>query len=779
MLQQKWTIDKIQDWLEKIDKGMITFQEGKAWEILWQLDQVEWVDGEQSQHKAQLFAMLAKARYDRIGKIDPLVERWTNEALQKNHSSVIAHELRVEMLINFLKSIPIPNKFPPIRETDHSSAKKQTAKEYEEIAERFFNYYETYKEMSTEVQDSLPFISENSNAKLKLLSDLIEQFQSPFDSILKAVRQYASSVQGVYYSATQFQEVAKATSEIEQLMGRWNAERANELQSKEQSALQELKAMIGLEEIKERVRELYQFLHYQKERMRQGFQAKDSINLHMILQGNPGTGKTHLARLIAKIYNELGLLDRDEVHEVDRSRLVGAFVGQTEENTLKAIEEAKGGVLFIDEAYTLKRTGAAGNDYGQTVIDTLVSAMTSGKYAGTFAVILAGYPEEMRSFLRANPGLRSRFPDQNQLELVNYSLEELVQIGEQVAIENDYILTIEAKREFMKRIEKAQVDESFGNARTAKNIILDAIFQKGARMSLENPQTDDFVFLEANDFKGKSPTKIELSARDELDDLIGLEQVKKEINQLTSFVHIQQLRREKGMKTLPLQVHSVFTGNPGTGKTTVAKLYAKSLREIGLLKRGHLVVVSRADLVAGYVGQTAQKTKEKVKDAVGGVLFIDEAYSLLSKGQGDFGKEVINTLIQQMTEYEENLAVVLAGYGEEMEELLSSNPGLRSRFKKHISFPDYGQSELLKIILLRANHAGYQFGAEVKETLTKLLPEAGHAGNGRFAVDIFDQLAQTQSLRLSDRLENEQLDVEELSTIKEEDVLQVLGNRGI
>ena len=328
--------------------------------------------------------------------------------------------------------------------------------------------------------------------------------------------------------------------------------------------------------------------------------------------------------------------------------------------------------------------------------------MTSGKYAGTFAVILAGYPEEMRTFLRANPGLYSRFPEQNHIHIDDYTVDELVKIGEKVVIENDYFLSQDAKMELEKRIDQAKVDESFGNARTVHNIIQEAIFHKGAKTSLENPQMDDFVLLEAVDFQETINVGEEEDALVMLEQLIGLVEVKKEIKQLMSFVRIQQLRRERGLQSIPFQLHSAFTGNPGTGKTTVAKLYAKALNEMGLLKRGHLVVVSRADLVAGYVGQTATKTKEKVKDALGGVLFIDEAYSLVSGGQGDFGKEAINTLVQEMTIHNENLVVILAGYANEMDQLLDSNPGLRSRFKKFIHFPDYKDQELLQMIEWRA-----------------------------------------------------------------------------
>ncbi|WP_227936071.1 AAA family ATPase [Alkalihalobacillus deserti] len=776
MLQETWTVEKIELWLQRVSSGEERFQEGKAWELLELLEESDDANKRVVPNKSVLLSMLAKARFERVGKVDHLVDRWLNEALNSDPANALAHQLKVNEFLHFLKAIPIPDKFPPIRETDHGSAKKITASEYEQIAERFFVYVETYENLWKDVKSSLPYVEDVDQVQMiDTISYLIVRFQDPFKTILKATKEYADSLTGVYYSASQFQEITKSTKQIEQLMNEWNDELfSSKVTQNDVTALDELQNMVGLEGVKERVEKLYQFLHYQQERVKQGFHTKDGINLHMILQGNPGTGKTHLARLIAKIYFELGLLERDEVYEIDRSQLVGAFVGQTEENTLKAIERAKGGVLFIDEAYTLRRAGAAGNDYGQTVVDTLVSAMTSGQYAGTFSVILAGYPEEMRTFLRANPGLRSRFPEQNQIEIDDYSVDELLEIGELVAIENDYLLTSEAKKEFVKRIENAKVDESFGNARAAKSIILDAIFQKGAHMSLENPQADDFVLLEAEDFKETNHHIEEKTARSELENLIGLEQVKKQVTQFTSFVRIQQLRRETGLQTLPLQVHSVFTGNPGTGKTTVAKLYAKSLREIGLLKRGHLIVVSRADLVAGYVGQTAQKTKEKVKDSLGGVLFIDEAYSLLSAGPGDFGKEVINTLVQEMTEHEENLVVILAGYTKEMNALLESNPGLHSRFKKHIQFDDYSKQELIEIIERRAEQTGYRFTSEAKEVLSQMVSESGHKANGRYAVDLFEELIQIQAFRL---VEYEKLEPKQLATIEKEDVQLLVSTK--
>ncbi|GAE24432.1 hypothetical protein JCM9140_359 [Halalkalibacter wakoensis JCM 9140] len=771
MLQDRLNKEEITACIEKWEQDIAAFHEGKAWELL---EQIEGRDDQEFvvTYRAKLFAMLAYTRFQRTEQMDPLVERWVKEALKGDPTNVFSHRLKVEAFFTYLSNVPIPSKFSPIRETDHSAAKKKAATEYYEQATSFFEYIHSLEERYLAALESLEFVEDQELVKnLKQLVQLIEELKEQFQLILTTAGQYIDSVSSVYYSASQFNEIVTATRKITSIRETW-IELLSEKWTTQQrkTALEELHEMVGLTDVKNRVKRLYQYLNYQKERIRQGFHSVDGINLHMILTGNPGTGKTHLARLIAKIYYELGLLERDEVYEVDRSQLVGAYVGQTEENTTKAIERAAGGVLFIDEAYSLKREGAAGNDYGQTAIDTLVSSMTSGKYAGTFAVILAGYPNEMRRFLRSNPGLRSRFPEQNQIEISNYSIEELLEIGEKVAIDNDYVLSTRAKQACRQRIEKAQVDESFGNARTVKNIVLDAIFHKGSTIKLEQTEAEDFVFLQAENFESKVDSKESQRAKYELEQLIGLEKVKKEIIHLTSFVEIQQLRREKGLQALPLQVHAVFTGNPGTGKTTVAKLYAKALNEMGLLKRGHLVVVSRADLVAGYVGQTAEKTKEKIKDALGGVLFIDEAYSLLTDGHGGFGKEAINTLVQEMTEHEENLVVVLAGYSKEMDQLLNSNPGLRSRFKKHVHFDDYSRDELVQMMEKRGEKIGYFFTNAAKEQLSEQLAEQGHPSNGRYAMDLFDRIVQAQALRL---INQNDVNEEQLTILEKVDVENV------
>ena len=204
---------------------------------------------------------------------------------------------------------------------------------------------------------------------------------------------------------------------------------------------------------------------------------------------------------------------------------------------------------------------------------------------------------------------------------------------------------------------------------------------------------------------------------EELNSLIGLMEVKREINILISYVRLQKRRKEEGLKTPSISLHMIFSGNPGTGKTTVARLFSKILYELGYLSKGHVVETSRSGLVAGYLGQTAIKTEEMVNRALGGVLFIDEAYSLASGDE--YGSEAIDTLLKLMEDHREDFVVVAAGYPRLMDKFLASNPGLASRFNQTIEFQDYSSEELFEIFEYMCNSASYTFDSEIKQYLTE------------------------------------------------------------
>ncbi len=536
-----------------------------------------------------------------------------------------------------------------------------------------------------------------------------------------------------------------------------------------QEAKQELEGLIGLKSVKQQINELATYLQFLQVRQDKGLEDQQQFNLHSVFTGNPGTGKTTVAKMLGQIYHSLDLLSHGKVHEVDRSDLVGEFIGQTAPKVKKAIEKARGGILFIDEAYALTNRGDDGKDFGREVVEILLKELSDGE--GDLAVIFAGYPKEMEQFMNSNPGLSSRL--RNVIHFPDYSPDELMSIADYNAEKRGILIDGEARAFIHRKLVEVyrNRNEHFGNARYINGIVDESkqnlairLMQSQQNLKDLDPEILSTVTLEDVErifmrFNNGEHINLPIDeallddALQQLHELVGLDQVKQEVDEMTKLVRYYKEIGKDIKKTFSL--HSVFKGNPGTGKTTVARLLVQIYKALGILERGHLVECDRKSLVAGFVGQTAIKTGEVLEKAMGGGLFIDEAYTLSKGGQGDFGQEAIETLLKKMEDQRGEFMVIVAGYPEEMKSFLEANPGLLSRFDKQYHFPDYKDKELLQIAEIMFDQEELQLATAARDHLSayidKLLTNKHrYFGNARTIRKIVQETIRQQNLRLAD-----------------------------
>jgi len=536
--------------------------------------------------------------------------------------------------------------------------------------------------------------------------------------------------------------------------------------------LKEIDEFVGMKDVKGYIKNMIDLIETRKQDAGKTGK-KYSFGEHLIITGNPGTGKTTLARKLGEIFSSIGLLEKGHVIEVDRSNMVGQYVGETSKLVQKLCDDATGGILFVDEAYTLKQHD--NDNFGREAIDTLLKRMEDDR--GKFMVVAAGYQKEMQSFINANPGLKSRFKEENIFHLNDYSPAELYEIFEMFVTKDNYQLDLDAGeklREILMSIYERR-DKNFGNGREVRNLYDKCLVRRANRL---NSSGIHELVIRAEDLppiaEDSDGSNLDQSLQ-ELNNLIGLESVKKEIRSLIDYLQVEKLRATEGGKKTKLNIHFVFRGNPGTGKTTVARLLASIFKSIGLLSKGHEVETDRAGLVAEYVGQTAAKTTKVIDSAIGGVLFIDEAYTLVSGGGNDFGKEAIETLLKRMEDDRGKIIVIAAGYFNEMNRFLGSNPGLSSRFTQYIDFEDYTPTEMKAIYESMVKSKGMILAEDVDMSLVELFTHLydnrdDTFANGRTVRNTFETTLQNQASRITREMKNGLNVLQKISIITSVDI---------
>lgn len=530
----------------------------------------------------------------------------------------------------------------------------------------------------------------------------------------------------------------------------------------------QLDAIVGMENVKKKIEEFAKYVKFKKYVEEINPQVKiPASNMHMIFTGNPGTGKTTIARIMVDLLYDVGIIKERKYIEVERKDLVGEHIGKTAMKTGEVIERAINGVLFIDEAYSLAVEGAD-NDFGSEAIATLIKAMEDHKES--LIVIFAGYKDEMRRFEKINPGIASRIG--YRFEFKDYSSDELVEMFSKQVTGAGFSIDADALKHVRTVLDYYRRKQNFGNGRFVARLWQDTLTKHSGQYNestvMRILEKDIPTVAEMNN------TTIKKSNHASLEHIIGLQQVKEQMKVFETWVNFSMDAREKGIKIPATSLHMIFTGNPGTGKTTVARIVAQKLYDLGVIMENKVIEADRSSLVGKYVGETALKTHDVIESAMGGVLFIDEAYMLAEEGNiHNYGAEAVNTLMKVMEDKKDEFVVIFAGYEKEMKDFLAINPGIESRIGYTFRFEDYNGEELLEIFERKMEDYGFIVDEKAKKAALKVFryfSQVPNFGNGRFVDKVIRQTLMNQSGNY---------DFDTMSYIGEENIPNIEEMKGI
>lgn len=509
------------------------------------------------------------------------------------------------------------------------------------------------------------------------------------------------------------------------------------------SLFEEFDNLVGLHNLKQSLRDFISYLEFVKERKAKGIETNENISANCIFLGNPGTGKTTVARILGRFFKAIGLLKNGHVVEVDRASLIGEYIGETAQKTEKVINQALGGILFIDEAYSLKRDKNS-NDFGQEAIDIILKRMED--YKDKFFVIAAGYPELMEKFINSNPGLKSRFTHHFYFD--DYNSSELAEIFKIFSEKEKYSFNEDAEKFLIEKLDSLidNTDGSFGNARFVRNLFSETKIELSKRYHLLEDEEKDFYSLNTilisdiqsawlninnrNNSVVKSNEKIDRYVN-EINNLVGLSSVKTTFNRIIASIKVDKLKSEKSISSVHKTYNSIFIAEPGSGTSTVARLFAKSLFASNKLSKGQLIEID-SSLFSGLSKLDAYLTMDELfKKLSGNVILVNDVTASLQCLK-HFSDSLLQYFLKKLYLMNDEVTAILSGTREEIEIIIESFPVLESQFPNKFEFEPYTNRQLLEIALSICQKKNYQLDEGAWQQLLELIDEMRQGKNRNF-----------------------------------------------